>query len=147
MNRFAWLLLVTTFMLAACGTSCRPATPPTAPEEAPATTEEYVKRGNAYADKGEFDRAIADLNKAIESTKKPKLITTGFLRAKRSTVFAVKSCGRDQPLWAMTAAIPIGSALSVSLLIKRGTIVVLEMKLKPNIKLAVSIRLTPKFQR
>lgn len=34
--------------------------------EEPRDAEAYYNRGNAYDDKGEYDRAIADYNKAIE---------------------------------------------------------------------------------
>ena len=52
MKRFALLLLVSTLILAGSGTSCRPATPLSAPEEAPAAAEEYFNRGRAYGEKG-----------------------------------------------------------------------------------------------
>ncbi|MBS1252630.1 MAG: hypothetical protein MAG451_01671 [Anaerolineales bacterium] len=81
------------------------------------------------------------------SRKSPRLTTTGFLRASRSTTLAVKSWGRNQPACAITAASPMGSGLDVSLLMKSGTIVLEDTKLRPNQKVALSSRLTVKFQR
>ena len=50
------------------------------------------------------------------------------------------------PLLAITATSPIASWLVVSLLMKSGTMVALDMKLKPSQKVAPSSRLTTKFQ-
>ena len=79
--------------------------------------------------------------------KRPRLTTTGFLRASRSTRLAVKSCGRNHEAWANTASRPMASGLVVSLLTKRGRMVALDIKLAPNQKNAPSRRLTEKFHR
>ena len=79
--------------------------------------------------------------------KKPRLISQGFLRAVRSIGPALKSWGKNQPPWAITASRPMKKGLSVSLLTKKGRIVVAEIKLWASMNRAPSARLTPKFQR
>lgn len=79
--------------------------------------------------------------------KKPRFTTTGFLRASRSTTLAVSSCGANHDPWAIIAATPMASWLSVSWLMNRGTTVAEEIKLAPNQKFTPSSRLTVKFQR
>ena len=81
------------------------------------------------------------------SRKKPRLTTTGFLRARRSVGPAANSWGRYQLDWPMMANNAIGSGFVVILLRKRGKIVAYEMKLRPNQKKAPSRKLTLKFQR
>jgi hypothetical protein len=60
---------------------------------------------------------------------------------------AVRSCGRYQEPCARSAAIPIGIGLVVSLLMKSGTMVQLEMRLVPKKKALTSNVLKTKFQR
>ena len=66
MKKFTLLLLVTTLILGGLSTSCRSA-------EAPPTAEEYFKQGLTYDEKGELDKAIADLEKCIELSRDPEL--------------------------------------------------------------------------
>jgi hypothetical protein len=60
---------------------------------------------------------------------------------------AVRSCGRYQDPCANRAAIPIGIGLVVSLLMKSGTMVQLEIRLAPKKKLLTSKVLKVKFHR
>ncbi len=78
---------------------------------------------------------------------KPRLMTTGFLRASRSVEPATKSCGRYQLALLSTASSANQKGSVVSLLMKRGRIVVAEMKLMANQKKAPSSRLAVKFHR
>ena len=80
------------------------------------------------------------------SVKNPRLISQGFLRAVRSIGPALNSWGKYQPAWAMTANRPMKKGLSVSLLTKKGRIVVAEMKLWASQNRAPSAKLTAKFQ-
>ena len=63
MKKLTLLLLVTALIAGSLSTSYRPTA---TLAEALATAEEYFKWGSAYADKGEFDKAIADYTRAIE---------------------------------------------------------------------------------
>ena len=70
-----------------------------------------------------------------------------FLSGARSTALATKSCGISTPPVARKGISPIRIGLEVKWLTNRGRMMVLDIKLIPNQKLAPSSELTRKFQR
>ena len=81
------------------------------------------------------------------SRKKPRVTGKNFFRGARSTALATKSCGKRLPAVARKGIKPIKSGLSVKWLTYKGRMIVEEIKLNPNQKLAPSKVLTRKFQR
>ncbi len=116
---------------------------------APTTCQVSAPRASASAPRGlRTARSGAMANSATgnRSSTNPRLTTMAFLRGRRSTIPAVKSCGRNHPACAIAAITPTARGSGVSLLMKRARIVPAEMKVEPNQKLAPSKRLVQKFQ-